>query len=293
MKFNDVEAKHLGGGVVLFESAIDIDWDYIREFSRDAINKEKQEMYVPAVDPETGDEIYLNKSGYFFGKDSIDQMPGRGSAIHRYSDEKIKEIFDFVEESKDKYLLKYFELFPLAFKCVWWKVKGHIVQYKKDVYLGSHSDVSADYIYDVWTPKDQLATRNTISNVFYLTSCVDTTEELDGTNFIGGHHYFNYLDIDVKPNRGDLLMFPSNFMAAHEVKPVQDGERYSYLGWYSHGTPNPEVGESVVDPGKEVEMAKNATNLYMPNLVPDYRNYLLSKGYDESSEQFNLTRSNY
>jgi hypothetical protein len=82
-------------------------------------------------------------------------------------------------------------------------------------------------------------------------------------------------------------------MAAHEVKPVQDGERYSYLGWYSHGTPNPEVGESVVDPGKELEMAKNATNLYMPNLVPDYRNYLLSKGYDESSEQFNLTRSNY
>ena len=75
MKFNDVDAKHLGGGVVLFESAIDIDWDYIREFSRDAINKEKQEMYVPAVDPETGDEIYLNKSGYFFGKDSIDQMP--------------------------------------------------------------------------------------------------------------------------------------------------------------------------------------------------------------------------
>lgn len=293
MKFNNVDPKHLGGGVVLFESAIDIDWDYIVQFSRDAIDKEKMEMYTPSIDPETGEELYLNKSGYFFGKDSIDKMPGRGSAIHRYSDEKVREIFDFVEESKDKYLLKYFELFPLAYKCVWWKVKGHIVQYRKDVYLGSHSDVSADYIYDVWTPKDQLATRNVISNVFYLTSCVDSEEELNGNNFTGGHHYFNYLGIDVKPTRGDLLFFPSNFMAAHEVKPVGEGERYSYLGWYSHGTPNQEVGEFVVDPNKQPEMAKTSTNLYMPNLTNDYREYLLQKGYDKFSDQYNITRSNY
>jgi hypothetical protein len=293
MIFNDVDAKHLGSGVVLFESAIDIDWDYIREFSRNAINQERSEMYEPAIDPETGDQIYINKSGYFFKKESVDNMPGRGSAIHRYGDEKVKEIFNFIEAAKDKYLFKYFELFPLAYKCVWWKVKGHIVQYKKNVYLGSHSDVSADFIYDVWTPKDQLATRNVISNVFYLNSCVDSEEELDGTNFTGGHHYFNYLDIDIKPQKGDLLFFPSNFMAAHEVKPVEEGERYSYLGWYSHGTPNKEVGEFVVDPLKDPEQAKTATNLYMPNLVSDYREYLTKKGYDQSSEQYNITRSNY
>jgi hypothetical protein len=293
MIFNDVDAKHLGGGVILFESAIDIDWDYIREFSRKAINQERSEMYEPATDPETGDQIYINKSGYFFKKESVDNMPGRGSAIHRYGDEKVKEIFNFIEAAKDKYLFKYFELFPLAYKCVWWKVKGHIVQYKKNVYLGSHSDVSADFIYDVWTPKDQLATRNVISNVFYLNSCVDSEEELDGTNFTGGHHYFNYLDIDIKPQKGDLLFFPSNFMAAHEVKPVEEGERYSYLGWYSHGTPNKEVGEFVVDPLKDPEQAKTATNLYMPNLTSDYREYLTKKGYQEHSDQFNITRSNY
>ena len=84
---NNVEPKHLGSGVVLFESAIDLDWDYVREFSRDAINKEKEDMYTPTVNPETGDEIYLNKSGYFFQKESVDRMPGRGSAIHRYGDD--------------------------------------------------------------------------------------------------------------------------------------------------------------------------------------------------------------
>ena len=288
---NNVKAEHLGGGVVVFRSALELDWNYILDFARNSINKEKNEMYKPSVNPETGEECYINKSGYFFRKDSIDQMPGRGSAIHRYADDKFKSIFDFIEESKDKYLLKYFELFPLAVKCVWWKVKGHIVQYKSGVYLGSHSDVSADYVYGVWTPVDQLATRNTVSTVFYLNDCVETENELNDSNFTGGHHYFNYLDIDFKPSKGDILFFPSNYMAAHEVKPVISGERYSYLGWYSHGTPNKEVGESVTDPIKESEMAKTSTNLYMPTLMDDYKNFLKQNGYSEHSEHFRIVRS--
>jgi hypothetical protein len=286
---NNVEADHLGGGVIVFRSALELDWDYILNFSRNAINKEKDEMYQPAVNPETGVECYINKSGYFFSKDSVEQMPGRGSAIHRYADEKIREIFEFIEDSKDRYLLKYFELFPLAAKCVWWKVKGHIVQYKKGVYLGSHSDISADYVYDVWTPTDQLATRNTISTVFYLNNCVDEDLVSDNT-FSGGHHYFNYLDIDFAPTRGDILFFPSNYMAGHEVKPVSAGERYSYLGWYSHGTPNKEVGESVTDPIKNPEISKTPSNLYMPNLMEDYKKFLISRGYGEHSEHFRIMR---
>lgn len=288
MKNNNVEAEHLGGGVVVFRSALDLDWKYILEFARDSINKEKSDMYKPAINPETKEKCYINKSGYFFGKDSVEQMPGRGSAIHRYADEKFRQIFDFIEEAKDGYLLKYFELFPLAAKCVWWKVKGHIVQYKKGVYLGLHSDVSADYVYDVWTPIDQLATRNSVSTVFYLNDCVDSVSEIDGTNFSGGHHYFNYLDIDFKPKKGDILFFPSNYMAAHEVKPVEAGERYSYLGWYSHGTPNEKVGESVTDPLKEPEMAKTSTNLYMPTLMEDYKKFLKQRGYSEYSEHFRI-----
>lgn len=288
---NNVNAEHLGSGVVVFRSALDLDWDYVLDFSRNAINKEKDGMYKPAVNPETGKECYVNKSGYFFRKDLIDQMPGRGSSIHQYADEKFKTIFDFIENSKDQYLLKYFELFPLAAKCIWWKVKGHIVQYKSGVYLGSHSDVSADYVYGVWTPVDQLATRNTVSTVFYLNDCVENEDELNGKNFTGGHHYFNYLDIDFRPSRGDILFFPSNYMAAHEVRPVISGERYSYLGWYSHGTPNKEVGESVTDPIKEPEMAKTSTNLYMPSLMDDYKKFLKENGYSEYSEHFRIVRS--
>ena len=288
MKNNNVEANNLGGGVVVFRNALNLDWSYIVEFAKESINKEKSEMYKISINPETKQECYINKSGYFFAKESVDEMPGRGSAIHRYADKKIREIFEFIEKSKDEYLLKYFEIFPLAAKCVWWKVKGHIVQYKKGVFLGSHSDVSADYAYGVWTPKDQLATRNTISTVFYLNNCIDSMDKLNDENFIGGHHYFDYLNINYKPSRGDILFFPSNYMAAHQVTPVVEGERYSYLGWYCHGSPNKEFSENVVDPIANPELAKNATNLYMPHLISDYKKYLQSKNYSQHSKHFRI-----
>jgi hypothetical protein len=89
------------------------------------------------------------------------------------------------------------------------------------------------------------------------------------------------------------MFFPSNYMAAHEVKPVKDGLRYSYLGWYSQGTPNPEVHEYVADPIKDFELSKKATNVYMPTLREDFKNHLLKSGYKEDSTQFYITNSNY
>ena len=40
---------------------------------------------------------------------------------------------------------------------------------------------------------------------------------------------FDNKQIELKA--GDLLIFPSNFMYPHEVKPVTKGTRYSYISW--------------------------------------------------------------
>lgn len=293
MIFNKVEPKHLGGGVVLFENCLELDWNNVLSNSQKAIEEEWNEMYEPAINPETNEEIYINKSGYFFNKNSIDFMPKRASSIHYKEDEGLREILLFIERSKDKCLLQYFELFPLAYKCVWWKVKGHILQYPKDVYLGSHSDISGDYIYGVLEPQDQLALRNVVTSLVYFNDSVETIDELDGTNYIGGQHYFNYLEIEYTPKKGDILFFPSNYMAAHEVKMVHEGFRYSYLGWYSQGTPNPAVHEYVADPIKDYEVSKKATNVYMPTLREDLRRHFVECGYEEDSPQLYITKSNY
>jgi hypothetical protein len=290
---NDIEGKDLGGGVVLFENAVSFDGDKAFDLCEEIVTRERNAMYKPGIDPETGEEIYINRSGYFFGKESIDIMPGRGSAAHQDPREDVVNFLNGLEQSRDKYLFKYLEFYPLAFKCIWWKVKGHIVAYKKGAYLGPHSDISTDYIYGVWTPNDQLAMRSTVTALIYFNDCVDSEDKLDGKNFMGGHHYFNYLDITHIPKKGDILFFPASYTAGHEVKPVEGGMRYSYLGWYSHGTPNIEVKEAVADPLVDPVAAQTSTNVYMPTLVEDYRKHLLSRGYDEFSEQYRITKSSY
>ncbi len=282
-KFNNPPAKHLGGGVVLFENALSFDTGWACLFAERQVSLEREQMYTEAIDPETGKMAYLNKSGYYFDADGVRQMPRRGSAIHRTDDADVKAFLDFVEESKYSCLIKYFVLFPLAYKNVWWKVKGHIVSYSTEhggTFLGQHSDTSADYLYGMPEPQDQLATRNTISCIVYLND-----------DFEGGSHYFNYLDIEYQPHAGDILMFPSNYMAAHEVKPVTCGNRYSYLGWYSHGSPNPAYNEAVEDPATKPDMASIATNIYMPNLRDDFKKHLESLGVDAPTHALSLVES--
>lgn len=286
---DNIESISLGGGVIVFKNAINLDWKYVYNLSLDLINEEHLEMYMPGVDPETGNDVYFNKSGYIFTKESIDEMPKRASRIHQKRDISIKSIFDQIEKVKDECLLRYFEKYPLSYNCVWWKVKGHIVSYGPNVYLGSHSDISAEYIYGVHKTNHELALRNVITSLVYLNDSVDTDNELSGYNYTKGHHFFNYLDIEYTPKAGDVLMFPSNYMAAHEVRPVGNGIRFSYLGWYSQGTPNPIVNEEVYDPMLDPEAAAVGTNIYMPSLRDDYRDYLKSKGYSEYSDQYKVT----
>lgn len=292
MKFNDVAPEHLGGGVVIFRRALDWDCKTVINWIEHELQAEQSQMYTKAINPETGKESFLNRSGYYFDLDTVEQMPRRASQIHTTTDGEFKGFLDFLEDSRDKYLLKYLTLFPMAYKNIWWKVKGHIVSYKRGVYLGAHSDTSADYVYGLPEPGDQLATRNTTTVLMYFNDCVDTDDQVTSTSFCGGHHYFNYLDIEIQPKRGDVLMFPSNYMATHEVKPVSSGVRYSYLGWYSHGTPNTAVNESVTDPNKDPDVAKTATNVYMPTLRNDFVRLVKNSGITLSIPGFSFEEYN-
>jgi len=283
MIYNDVNPEHLGGGVLLFRDAISFDFDWACKFSEEAVSRELREMYTPAIDPESGRNGFLNKSGYFFDEEDTLLMPRRGAGVHRDDSQEVVEFLSFLEKSKDRYLLKYLVEYPLAYKNIWWKVKGHIVSYSIEnggKFLGQHSDTSADYAYGFEHPRDQLATRNTLTALVYFND-----------DFTGGEHYFNYLDITYKPNKGDILMFPSNFIAAHEIKPITSGSRYSYLGWYAHGSPNTDFNEFVADPIVEPELSRISTNVYMPNLREDFKKYITEINLSDDSPAWHLVES--
>ena len=289
MKINNIQAKHLGSGVVVFENVLDVDFNFLHSVAKEVVLREKDEMYTLTTHPETNEPTYLNRSGYYFDVKNVDDMPMRGSMIHMDPRDEVRSLLSFVEEAKYQCLLRYMEIFPISYKNIWWKVKGHIVGYGPGVYLGTHSDTSADYVYGLEHPSDQLATRNTLSCIVYINNSVDSIEHMGETDFVGGHHHFDFLGITYKPNRGDVLMFPSNFIASHEVKPTLAGLRLSYLGWFAHGTPNKLVNEDVIDPNKDPNGAVISTNVYLPKLREDFQEYLISAGHDKNTLPYSIT----
>ena len=259
-----LDAEVLGSGVVLYRKAVELDWDFIRDFSKESAEKELASMYTPGKDPISGEEGFINRNGYFFPSRSVWLMPQHCAYVHSDMRPEAREALDALEKARDLCLWHYLHKFPLAGKCIWWRIKGHILVYPPGGFLGMHSDQSTDYEYGSPHPSDQIATRTVVSTLGFLNDHVDTEEELDGTNFTGGLVKFEYLGIEYTPAKGDILVFPSNYMAAHGVTEVGGGPRYSHVGWYCHGTPNSQYREHVVDPIEDPTRAETATNIYMP-----------------------------
>ncbi len=51
-------------------------------------------------------------------------------------------------------------------------------------------------------------------------------------DYYGGEFAFFDREIIIRPGRGSVIVFPSNFMYPHEIMPVTDGTRYSVITWY-------------------------------------------------------------
>jgi predicted 2-oxoglutarate/Fe(II)-dependent dioxygenase YbiX len=48
-------------------------------------------------------------------------------------------------------------------------------------------------------------------------------------DYEGGEFYL--IDEKTDLSKGDIIIFPSNFMYPHKVEPVTKGIRYSYISW--------------------------------------------------------------
>jgi predicted 2-oxoglutarate/Fe(II)-dependent dioxygenase YbiX len=51
-------------------------------------------------------------------------------------------------------------------------------------------------------------------------------------DFEGGEFAFFNKELKYKLEKGDAIMFPSNFMYPHEIMPVTKGTRYSIITWF-------------------------------------------------------------
>lgn len=82
----------------------------------------------------------------------------------------------------------------------------------------------------------QVAPQRKLSSVLFVSEYSDTVT--DAYTFNGGELAFNYFrdsenrTVMLKPKRGTLIVFASNPIYTHEVKPVKEGYRLTLVQWH-------------------------------------------------------------
>ena len=86
----------------------------------------------------------------------------------------------------------------------------NFVRYGVGQHFGVHSDHGFSY-------------NCTVSSVLYLND-----------DYEGGELWFPYMDVTFKPQKGDLVIFPSTFIYAHSSKPITSGVKYAAVTMYDY-----------------------------------------------------------
>jgi len=61
-------------------------------------------------------------------------------------------------------------------------------------------------------------------------------------NYTGGELIYKHFNLTYKPEPGDVLVFPSNYIYNHQVVPVVSGLRYAIVNWFRWNTLNLDLG---------------------------------------------------
>lgn len=208
-----MKIKHLGSGIVLFEDLLD--QATLDTIDLNLIYSQSSEVLIEKEDGRN----FLHNGHEILREEDLQNIPTRFM-------EKIETIpyFETLNNALYSALVEYCKLFPVAVECVTNYAGAHFIRYTKGCEMGPHSDGSLPYEDGSIRPKSFATLGNTLTASVILNDA-----------FTGGSVYFPAWDIEVTPKPGSALMYPSNYIGAHEVKQVTSGIRWAYLGFFCHG----------------------------------------------------------
>jgi hypothetical protein len=120
-----------------------------------------------------------------------------------------KDFSDFRNKLYDEYsecLVDYSK------KYGYWGLKeegGVILKYEIDDFFDLHTDSSRKY------PRQ-------VSSVYYLND-----------NYTGGELEFSYINLKIKPESNELIIFPSTNLFSHKAHKITYGTKYAIADWYN------------------------------------------------------------
>jgi hypothetical protein len=283
------EPKHLGTGVVLFENAVEVNQDLVLPYIASLKEKALKEDYQIIYDDKKNPTYAINRSGHRY---AIADIYKSSSHIMNFVDEKtsldIINFFDKCEKSFYEGVLSYATLFPMIITSLWWRTQGHILAYGSGSAMGLHSDNDVNY-QPGFEPDLQVATRSVVGVIIYLNDSIEDGNIIGKYEYTGGEISFPYANIKYKPKTGDMLMFPSNYLGSHEIAYCNDGNRYAYIGYFSHGSAHPQRGINITH--GEIPVGSQG-QIWMPNIIKDYINFVRTKYKNAEKEKIdNLLRA--
>lgn len=115
----------------------------------------------------------------------------------------IKDSWQYLYDSMNEAVKDYCILYPMEPLEYWESI--NLVKYFPENHFQTHADDGASY-------------KSVVSLVGYLND-----------DYSGGEIAFPTYNITIKPEKGDLIVFPSNYMFMHRAMPVEKGIKYSVV----------------------------------------------------------------
>lgn len=217
-----MKVKHLGGGVVLIEDLLDAE-------TLSLINFDLIESSCTPVGYKKIDGKDYMEGGYYIPEEDLITMP-----IRYMQDIDKFDFYQAIDNAAYTAALEYCKIFPAAAENITSFSSKHFVKYLPGSFMGPHSDCSISYKDETLEPKVISSIGNTVSMSIILNDA-----------FTGGGMNFKLWDIGVSPKAGSALLYPSNYIGAHEVLEVTSGVRWVFLAFLFHGdksfTINPDM----------------------------------------------------
>lgn len=140
--------------------------------------------------------------------------------------EEIKKCYEDTEAAIKKCLTHYESLYNFKMEFM---EAINFVKYGKDQHFAVHTDHGFSYTC-------------TVSSIAYFND-----------DYEGGELWFPYLNIAFKPQKGDILIFPSTYIYAHASLPVKSGMKYSAVTMFDYNDNNHKQPMGYAVDGKKID----------------------------------------
>ena len=193
------------------------------------LNLKDHVLYLPSfISPDVCKDLVNNLKNVGLDKST----PYTDGLLNDYTDSYFDPDISAVSQIKNKITNDALELYAKKVRAYNWAYHNIDIFFPSEMIVRRYNNKSEfnyhhDDIIEEIFPQWFVRRKNVLTCNIYLN---------DRDEYEGGDLYFASCDLTFKPNIGDVIISPSNWMFYHKVTEITSGVRYSGTYWYYYGS---------------------------------------------------------